>query len=66
MGWLVVKNDSPLGEPLQVYLRHPRRNGFEGWDERHDAMVFDSWFAAAWQAIRHLAWVTRSGSVDGR
>lgn len=29
----------------------------EAWDEIHDAKIFDSFWKAVWQAVRHLAWV---------
>lgn len=42
-----------------IYLRHPRRAGFEVWDEKHDAKVFDSYWSALWQALRHFGRVEK-------
>jgi hypothetical protein len=58
-GYVVVKTVSILGFPFRTYLRNPKERllSSETWDEIHDAMIFDSFWKAVWQAVRHLAWV---------
>lgn len=46
-GWVVERGGC-------VYLRHPRRNGLEVWDDLHVARVFETFWEAAWQALRHF------------
>lgn len=67
MSYLVCKRVAPLGFAFDTYLAQPRpplraalraaARGewiFTRWDERHDALRFDTWWAAAWQAFRHF------------
>lgn len=57
MGWVVRKTVAPLGQPFYTYLRGNSSvfSYVQTWDELHDATVFDSFWQAAWHAVKNLS-----------